>query len=831
MSDAGTLMSMSTLTALAVSHIWQSVAVAATLAGILILGRRMSGAARYGLACAGMAAAIVLPLAMFAPGAGARAMLLDLLKAPVAAPTASSTTPQPIELAVAQSALDNARSQVDANPNANAADQAGTGVARFALGVARAGLASERANQASGHANLDRAWGKPIVAAPASGPVKRAAPLFDFQMPKLPDLTLPLLAIWLAGSLVLLVRVARDVLAAEQLVKRARTIPLPVELAQRLGRVRLAISPDAPGPMAAGLFRPCVILPEIAIQRIGTAEMAALLEHELAHIERRDVLAALAQRILIALLWWSPALYWISRRIDEEREAACDETAVARTGDARAFARSLTSQAEIQLWARAPKLAVGAIGRRSQFSRRIRRLVEMAKAGGVPAHYSGRLAFTGLALAIALAAFVTPKLAIADVPKAPPSVDSTLKGKPMQLTLSAQQDRAQQDRNAAEADSHRLAGAARDDVRSDDADDADDADDNDHDDIDADAGDLADLGVQLASLGAQIGLTVSQQVVAQVPDILEQVRDQLREQGVDVDNDNHLTDAQREKIRDDMRRVRDELKTKFGPEYREKIRSEVERAQRDVERAQREIDRHHAEWDSNSDQRRQAMAVAHAAIEKAHKEIEAARARGDFNFNFDFSDFDKFADIDWSSKGPQHVTVKFNENSTDRQLMEAAAGGDVGRVRDLIKAGASVNRAFPGDGSALIAAARAGRVDVVRVLLDAGAGIDKSVHGDGNALIAAAGRGRIDVVRLLLARGADVDGYVPGDETALITAAREGELAVVKLLVEHKANVNLAYRVMGRLRSPLGMAQSRGYDDVAAYLRAHGAVADPKAAD
>ena len=40
-------------------------------------------------------------------------------------------------------------------------------------------------------------------------------------------------------------------------------------------------------------------------------------------------------RIALALLWWSPALHWISRRIDEEREVACDEAAVDRTGDAK----------------------------------------------------------------------------------------------------------------------------------------------------------------------------------------------------------------------------------------------------------------------------------------------------------------------------------------------------------------------------------------------------------------------------------------------------------------------------------------------------------------
>ncbi len=159
--------------------------------------------------------------------------------------------------------------------------------------------------------------------------------------------------------------------------------------------------------MAAGLFKPAIVLPpSIALASPG---MAALLEHEHAHIRRNDMLAALGQRVVLALLWWSPALYWMSRRIDEEREVACDEAAVDRTGDAKAFARSLTKQAENQLWVRAPKLAVGAIGPRSQFGRRIKRLIEIAKTGGHPSKYAGRLAFAGLALAVATAAMVTPR--------------------------------------------------------------------------------------------------------------------------------------------------------------------------------------------------------------------------------------------------------------------------------------------------------------------------------------------------------------------------------------------------------------------------------------
>ncbi|MBI1359344.1 MAG: hypothetical protein GC155_03575 [Alphaproteobacteria bacterium] len=845
MTDIAT--SGATIVALALSHLWQSVAVAAVLAVILVLGRRLSGSARYGLACAAMAASILLPLAMFAPGAGARAVLLDMLKAPVtvapAKPKAeASVSPEPAStpdfgLGVAQAAVDVARNQVDHAKDATSSPEArlGLGFAQFALDAARSG--------ASGDAPADpaaaRRWGKPVVSQADARPAK---PAFHFDFPKLPDLTAPFLIVWLAGTLTLLVRVGCDVAAAERLVARARTIPLPLDLARRLGRVRLAISADANGPMAAGLFRPTVILPESAVERIGSSGMAALLEHELAHIERRDVLAALAQRIAVALLWWSPAMYWISRRIDEERESACDETAVERTGDARAFARTLTSQAESQLWASTPRLVVGAIGRRSQFGRRIRRLVDMAKSGGVPAHYSGRLAFTGLALAIALAAFLTPKLAEADVPKSAPPLDSTLKGKPLPLLPDGKPAPATPD-SIEHAD--RLDGRRADDA-DDNADNIDDLGDSLSDLLDqvsdqvqrslddAQPGmekDAAALGVQLAALGVEIGAAVSQQVATDMPAILADVRAQLKEQGIDIDDLdelNNLSDADRERLRADMERLRERMKREFGPEFRAKLQRDMERARRDIERARQEVerekDRGHFQADA-SEARRQAMLTAQAAMAKAAAEIRDARARGDFDFKFDFKD-----GLDGRPHG-YRVDIGLASDSPERQLMEAAEAGDLSRVRELIKSGADVNRGFAGDGSALIVAARHGRIDVVRALLDAGADADKSVRGDGNALIAAVSAGEVDVARLLVQRGADVDSYVPGDETPLISAARWGELGAVKLLVEHGAKVNLAYRVYGRTRSALGIAQSHGYGDVAAYLRAHGAIADPTPAN
>jgi beta-lactamase regulating signal transducer with metallopeptidase domain len=325
-------------------------------------------------------ASLALPLAAFIPGETIVAGLLKQLDAPIAL--------QPVETT---------RMEVDATGSMAAPVAPVEGVTPVLF-----------------TGDADALHVAPVVApavpvAPVVTVSTETQPLALFTLPelKLPDLGLPVLAIWLGVAAFLLFRTGRDLLAVERLVARARPADLPQALQARMKGVRVVVSPEAPGPMAAGLLRPCIVLPEsIALASPG---MAGLLEHEHAHIRRRDMLAALGQRVALALLWWSPALYWISRRMDEEREVACDEAAVDRTGDAKAFARSLTKQAENQLWVRAPRLAVGAIGPRSHFGRRVRRLIDIAKTGGTQTRYSGRIACAGLVLAVGVAAMVTPR--------------------------------------------------------------------------------------------------------------------------------------------------------------------------------------------------------------------------------------------------------------------------------------------------------------------------------------------------------------------------------------------------------------------------------------
>jgi beta-lactamase regulating signal transducer with metallopeptidase domain len=157
-----------------------------------------------------------------------------------------------------------------------------------------------------------------------------------------------LLALWLAGVLLQLARMARQAWCATRARRDAR--PAPAEWqeacrlqARRLGlrrTPRLAFSPAVGSPQVLGAWRPLVLFPADA--RLSDEETAMALAHELAHLRRGDLwlgwVPALAQR----LFFFHPLVAWAMREYALSREAACDAQALACTGgEAQAYGRLL----------------------------------------------------------------------------------------------------------------------------------------------------------------------------------------------------------------------------------------------------------------------------------------------------------------------------------------------------------------------------------------------------------------------------------------------------------------------------------------------------------
>jgi TonB family protein len=124
-------------------------------------------------------------------------------------------------------------------------------------------------------------------------------------------------------------------------------------------------------PTVIGWLRPMVLVPVGCFTGLSTAQIEALLAHELAHIRRHDYLVSVFQSVVEALLFYHPAVWWVSRQVRRERECCCDELAVAACGDVLAYARAL-SWLEQQR-SGMPEIALGANG--GVLTMRIRRLL------------------------------------------------------------------------------------------------------------------------------------------------------------------------------------------------------------------------------------------------------------------------------------------------------------------------------------------------------------------------------------------------------------------------------------------------------------------------
>src|SRR5256886_15948312 len=94
-------------------------------------------------------------------------------------------------------------------------------------------------------------------------------------------------------------------------------------------------------PAVVGWLRPVILLPASALTGLTPQQLDVLLAHELAHVRRYDYLVNLVQSAIEILLFYHPAVRWVSRRVREEREHCCDDLAVAVCGDAHLYARAL----------------------------------------------------------------------------------------------------------------------------------------------------------------------------------------------------------------------------------------------------------------------------------------------------------------------------------------------------------------------------------------------------------------------------------------------------------------------------------------------------------
>lgn len=105
--------------------------------------------------------------------------------------------------------------------------------------------------------------------------------------------------------------------------------------------VQLVISRDKTEPTVCGVFRPVLLLPESVAEHLDDDELETIMLHELVHIVRRDNLVGSLQMIICAMFWFFPPVWFISRKLFDEREQACDEKVLEVYGAPELYATSI----------------------------------------------------------------------------------------------------------------------------------------------------------------------------------------------------------------------------------------------------------------------------------------------------------------------------------------------------------------------------------------------------------------------------------------------------------------------------------------------------------
>lgn len=139
--------------------------------------------------------------------------------------------------------------------------------------------------------------------------------------------------------------------------------------------VQLYISAHVSGPITLGFLKPIVLVPAGFLTGLPRDQVEAILLHELAHIRRYDYLVNLLQTGIKTVLFFHPAVHFISAKIDIDREQACDDVAVAQSDNAQALVRGLAAL-RLQMSAEGLAMAAKGSGKDTPLFDRLKRLAE-----------------------------------------------------------------------------------------------------------------------------------------------------------------------------------------------------------------------------------------------------------------------------------------------------------------------------------------------------------------------------------------------------------------------------------------------------------------------
>jgi beta-lactamase regulating signal transducer with metallopeptidase domain len=217
----------------------------------------------------------------------------------------------------------------------------------------------------------------------AQAAISQSGPAPILRLPE--EWAIYVFALWAVGATVALGRLAFGLYRVHQL--RSSCVPvtstginaaLQVALTQFQAErsVLLCTSGLVRVPTAIGFWRPAVALPSWCLRDLSPSELHSVVLHELEHLRRYDDWTNLFQRIVGAVFFFHPAIWWLESRLSLEREMACDDAVLAVVPDPKSYARCLVSLAEKSYLRRGIALAQAAVSKVQQLTARITQILD-----------------------------------------------------------------------------------------------------------------------------------------------------------------------------------------------------------------------------------------------------------------------------------------------------------------------------------------------------------------------------------------------------------------------------------------------------------------------
>jgi beta-lactamase regulating signal transducer with metallopeptidase domain len=191
-----------------------------------------------------------------------------------------------------------------------------------------------------------------------------------------------LVVVWFIGSLWRSLMVWGSFLRTRKLIKVSKPIEqkrIKALVNSTNTGIKIFSASQVSSPMVVGLTSPRIILPENMMLQLSSEQLAPIVLHELAHIQRNDIWFSHFQEFIAVVFWWSPVIRLLNKKIHIDRELACDLRAVKQLNNNKQYAQSLIDCAKLMITQQRSVLAMGLFSQKKELNNRVSAVLKSKK--------------------------------------------------------------------------------------------------------------------------------------------------------------------------------------------------------------------------------------------------------------------------------------------------------------------------------------------------------------------------------------------------------------------------------------------------------------------